>query len=141
MATFRGGLTNAIKDEMMRLRKPEIFADIIRVTTVIAQGIRERELERKVESLGSRGHPIIIAPYWKNHKTNQGKSQGKKQAKKKEGNCYNCGKAGHWAKECRALKKQTAAIAGKAMKTPKEKKAGAAGPKGPLEELPTEKDY
>ncbi|KAE8447072.1 hypothetical protein EG329_011056 [Mollisiaceae sp. DMI_Dod_QoI] len=84
---------------MMRLGKPEIFADMIRVTT------------------------------------------GKEQAKKKEGNCYNCGKANHWAKECRAPKKQTAATAGKATKTPKEKKAGAAGPRGPLEEPPTEKDY
>ncbi|KAE8440438.1 hypothetical protein EG329_007612 [Mollisiaceae sp. DMI_Dod_QoI] len=62
-------------------------------------------------------------------------------AKKKEGNCYNCGKAGHWAKKCKASKKQTAAIAKKATKAPKERKTEAAGPKGPLEKPSIEKDY
>ncbi|KAE8440332.1 hypothetical protein EG329_008672 [Mollisiaceae sp. DMI_Dod_QoI] len=69
------------------------------------------------------------------------KPQNKGQTKKKEGSCYNCGKAGHWAKECKALKKQTAATAGKAVKAPKEKKTKAAGPKGLLEKPLTEKDY
>jgi hypothetical protein len=31
-------------------------------------------------------------------------SEGKK--KRRKGNCHNCGKAGHWARECRSLKKE-----------------------------------
>ncbi|KAE8440340.1 hypothetical protein EG329_008562 [Mollisiaceae sp. DMI_Dod_QoI] len=148
MATFREGLINAIKDEMIRLGKPATFANMIQIIIVIAQSIRERELKRKAEVSRTRVNPVMIALYWKNNKSSQesqkqgkGKPQNKGQAKKKEGSCYNCGKASHWAKECRAPKKQTAAIARKATKAPKEKKTEVAGPKGLLEKPPIKKDY
>ncbi|KAE8440335.1 hypothetical protein EG329_008668 [Mollisiaceae sp. DMI_Dod_QoI] len=95
----------------------------------------------KGKPLELKVHLAKIIIYIKYNKQGKGKSQNKGQAKKKEGSCYNCGKAGYWAKECKAPKKQTAATAEKATKAPKEKKIEAAGPKGLLEKPPIEKDY
>jgi hypothetical protein len=39
-------------------------------------------------------------------KAGNGKFKGKKEQGKKPGNCFNCGKPGHWKSECRAPKKK-----------------------------------
>ncbi|KAE8440538.1 hypothetical protein EG329_007255 [Mollisiaceae sp. DMI_Dod_QoI] len=98
-------------------------------------------IEHNVDMFEDDSDKATFAIFYLEGLQGKGKSQNKGQAKKKEGSCYNCGKAGYWAKECKAPKKQTAATAKKATKALKEKKTKAAGPKEPLEKPPTEKDY
>ncbi len=54
---------NAIKNEIIKLSKLKIFANIIRVIIIIAQGIYEKELERKAELLEAWNNLVIVALY------------------------------------------------------------------------------
>lgn len=73
-----------------------------KVNTVVGR-IRQMELRREMHSEEQNVKPGDTAFVGKDGKS---KNPGDEKKKRQAGKCHNCGKKGHWAKECRGPKRE-----------------------------------
>jgi Retrotransposon gag protein/Zinc knuckle len=125
MAQYYQGLKDALKDELARQESPDDLDELIRIAVRIDNRLYERKLEKTgktpyrqpVRSSKNRknwGDPMEIDAVIKRkdyHKKKQGKWQPGKQNEQKSQEsqaCFNCGKPGHFARNCKNKKVRTA---------------------------------
>ena len=116
---FYDGLREDVKDDLYREDRPELFDDFVDLAIKCDNRLYERRMEKQ-----GRGGRLLLSSG--PPRANQGKRRGgsyrstayghhagpmdldaaSRDTKKKTGNCYNCGKPGHYSNKCRQPKKQ-----------------------------------
>lgn len=110
---FYQGLKDYVKDDLTREERPDEIAKFME----LAIRIDNRNFERRQERKGYGGgwqqranHGQKMRPRSTAHGHHAGPMEldaaQREKTKKPKGNCFNCGKAGHFANKCRAPKKK-----------------------------------
>jgi hypothetical protein len=111
MIRFYDGLRDNVKDELSKKDRPKTLHEYVTEAIRIDNRLYERQLEKK-----GQGTPWVrtkpVANTSQRRSTASGHHSGpmdldatQRTAPKKKGNCYNCGKPGHYSNKCRQPRK------------------------------------
>jgi hypothetical protein len=116
MELFYDGLREDVKDKLADKDRPDTFDKFVEMAIKIDNRNYARRLEKKGEAsfVPKRNKPNTGRPRGGGRSTAYGHHAGpmdldlasRDSKKKKTGNCYNCGKSGHYSNKCRQPKKQ-----------------------------------
>jgi Domain of unknown function (DUF4939)/Zinc knuckle len=113
---YEKGLTDEIKDAMIHITRPNRLRPLIEKVRAINHNIQERRNDKKYgwqprfqkkerqEKKTSGGSYLGPGPMEIDKVQHKEKTSG--DSKKKGVKCFNCGKKGHYARECRGEKKE-----------------------------------
>lgn len=111
-AQYYIGLKDQVKDEIARSDRPGNLPDLIEMAVKIDNRIYERKLERGGQYASGSHKKNPRQPRWPQPmdldatfpKKRQGLSKQEKEKRQKGRLCYNCGKPGHMARDCKGSK-------------------------------------